>query len=191
MQEIDFCVLEEPSWFILIWSVRLGTATVWVWVWVWVGVVVGVRVWVLVFTFSSPTPTHTHTHIHTHPHPHPHSLRQHAKVRKAEGRMLRTRATQVESSDHGFRSNPIGNTTGFSRKYSNFDAIRSEPVGLLRNPRCRKPIGFRRKISDRIRQDSHFIRSLDSVGNDEIRSRQQSLSKMVLNFPESLLTTAQ
>ena len=58
---------------------------------------------------------------------------------------------QVESSDHGFRSNPIGNTTGFSRKYSNFDAIWSEPVGFRRNPRCRKPIGVRRKISYKIR----------------------------------------
>ena len=31
--------------------------------------------------------------------------------------------SQVESSDHGFRSNPIGNITEFSRKNSNFDAI--------------------------------------------------------------------
>jgi hypothetical protein len=58
------------------------------------------------------------------------------------------RGTLVESSEHEFRSNPIGNTTGFSRKYLNCDAIWSEPVGSRRNTRCWKLIGFRRKRWD-------------------------------------------
>ena len=82
-------------------------------------------------------------------------------------------ATQVECSDYRFRTNPIGNSTEFSREYSDSDSTRPLPIGLRRNPRCRKPIGLGRKISDKIRWDSDLIRLVDSIGHDEIPCGEQ------------------
>ena len=56
---------------------------------------------------------------------------------------------------------PVGIPVGVHRNSSDTDTIRSDPVGLCRNPRCRNPVGSGRKW---IRRNPIGFRRLPTVG---------------------------